>query len=365
MLSSSPGPDTDNSLGAGGGGVEIQDIGWCLTAKEPDMAFSYKWTIEDFRAKMENFKLGQQLESSQFVINGFKLCINLYPNGRNEEEGGFVSLFLRNDNSIQLEVRCEFVLGLKESFKHLFSFNRINPNSGYGFPKMYAHEQINTKDILDGDKLVIKAVITFKGKVRNISRHMTELSGEDDVSETDKVGLDLFKCFERQEFCDFEISCGDKNIKCHKAVLAARSPVFRAMLLNNMEESSSQKVEPKNFDFNTMNLVLKFLYKGQIENGPLEKNADAIFKAADYYEIMDLKHICEKILVKKVNIGNMLELLVLADLYKAPELREVTKNLIVANGRELLKLKGWKDKLKLCNHLVFEILEAVIARSDN
>ena len=41
-----------------------------------------RWTIEDFRTKMETFKLGQQLESSQFVINGLKLCINLYPNGR-------------------------------------------------------------------------------------------------------------------------------------------------------------------------------------------------------------------------------------------------------------------------------------------
>ena len=28
--------------------------------------------------------MGQQLESSQFVINGLKLCINLYPNGRHD-----------------------------------------------------------------------------------------------------------------------------------------------------------------------------------------------------------------------------------------------------------------------------------------
>jgi hypothetical protein len=95
----------------------VTDLGWCLTAKEPDMAFSYRWTIEDFKNKMETFKLGQQLESSQFVINGLKLCINLYPNGRNGEEDGFVSLFLRNDNAIQMEVMCEFVLGVKNTFR--------------------------------------------------------------------------------------------------------------------------------------------------------------------------------------------------------------------------------------------------------
>ena len=77
---------------AGEGGTT--DLGWCLTAKEPDMVYTYRWgeitrvtvasrwTIEDFKTKMETFKQGQQLESSQFVIGGLKLCINLYPNGR-------------------------------------------------------------------------------------------------------------------------------------------------------------------------------------------------------------------------------------------------------------------------------------------
>jgi len=342
----------------------VTDIGWCLTAKEPDMVFTYRWTIEDFKNKMENFKLGQQLESSQFVINGFKICINLYPNGRNEEEGGFVSLFLRNDNSIQLEVKCEFILGLKQTFKHLFSFNKINPNSGYGFPKMYPHDQIISKSILDGDNLEIRAVITFKGKVRNIS-HLTDKE-DNMVSETvEQVGMDLFKAFERQEFCDFDIYCGDRNIRCHKMVLASRSPVFRAMLLNDMEESSTQKVEPKNFDYNTMNLVLRFLYKGNIENGPLEKHTEAIFKAADYYEINDLKKICEKLLIKKISISNMLELLVLADMYKAPDLKDAAKCLIISNSRELLKMNKWKEKLKQSSHLVYEVLEAVIAKSDH
>ena len=89
-------------------------------------------------------------------------------------------------------------------------------------------------------------------------------------------------------------------IKCHKLVLSSRSPVFKAMLLHNMEESALQKVEPKNFDFDTMYLVLKFMYKGEIENALLEKHAETIFKAADYYEINDLKRSCEYVLIKQV-----------------------------------------------------------------
>ena len=278
--------------------VKVRHVGWCMTSKEKDMAFSYRWTIEDFKTKMETFKLGQQLESSQFVINGFKLCINLYPNGRNEEEGGYVSLFLRNDNSFQLEVMCDFILGIKNSFKHSFGYNKVNPNSGYGFPKMYSHEQILSKNVLEGETLEILAVITFKGKVKNINMNLDE----DTITEQSpaKVGQDLFKAFESQDFCDFDIVCDDKVIKCHKVVLASRSPVFKAMLLHNMEESAQQKVEPKNFDFDTMYLVLKFMYKGDIETNLLEKHAESIFMAADYYEINDLKKSCERVLMTQV-----------------------------------------------------------------
>jgi len=268
-----------------------------LTAKEPDEMFSYRWTVEDFKTKMETFKSGQQLESSQFVINGLKLCINLYPNGRNDDEGGCVSLFLRNDNSIQLEVMCEFILGLEKPYKHQFTFNKINPNSGYGFPKMYTHEQMLAKEVMDDGVLDIKAIITFKGKVRNISQSIDE-AVELDCPE--KVGMDLYNSYELQEFTDFEIVCQDRSIPCHKVVLASRSPVFRAMLLNDMEESSSSKVQPKEFDSQTISLLLRFLYRGKLEQDLLDKNAEAVFKAADYYEVTDLKRLCEKSLIKKV-----------------------------------------------------------------
>jgi len=339
----------------------VTDLGWCLTAKEPDEMFSYRWTVEDFKTKMETFKSGQQLESSQFVINGLKLCINLYPNGRNDDEGGCVSLFLRNDNSIQLEVMCEFILGLEKPYKHQFTFNKINPNSGYGFPKMYTHEQMLAKEVMDDGVLDIKAIITFKGKVRNISQSIDE-AVELDCPE--KVGMDLYNSYELQEFTDFEIVCQDRSIPCHKVVLASRSPVFRAMLLNDMEESSSSKVQPKEFDSQTISLLLRFLYRGKLEQDLLDKNAEAVFKAADYYEVTDLKRLCEKSLIKKITIANMLEFLVLADMYKARDLREATKNLIVANSKELLKKRHWKEKLKDASHLVFEILEAVIKKVD-
>ena len=122
--------------------------------------------------------------------------------------------------------------------------------------------------------------------MRNIS-HKVEEKEEEVMGEA--VGLDLYSSFQQQEFTDFEIVCEDKNLQCHKVVLAARSPVFRfqeisddlrsegklnslfgrAMLLNDMEESTRARVEPKEFNSQTMSMLLKFLYTGAIEQVPV------------------------------------------------------------------------------------------------
>ena len=65
--------------------------------------------------------------------------------------------------------------------------------------------------------------------MRNISHKVEE---KEEVVMGEAVGLDLYSSFQQQEFTDFEIVCEDKNLQCHKVVLAARSPVFRLVNLN-------------------------------------------------------------------------------------------------------------------------------------
>ena len=60
----------------------------------------------------------------------------------------------------------------------------------------------------------------------------------------------------------------------------------------------------------------------------------------------------------------MVDMLVMADMYKAPDLKAATKKLIVTNSRELMKQKDWKLKFGNSNHLVFEILESVINKEE-
>ena len=80
---------------------------------------------------------------------------------------------------------------------------------------------------------------------------------------------------------------------------------------------------------------------------------------------MDCKRKYDIVNNLQVTIKNMVDMFVMADMYKATELKLATKKLIVQNSKELMKQKDWKQKFGSSNHLVFEILESVIIRDDN
>ena len=52
----------------------------------------------------------------------------------------------------------------------------------------------------------------------------------------------------------------------------------RAMLLNDMEESTRARVEPKEFNSQTMSMLLKFLYTGAIEQVPITPGRKSVSK---------------------------------------------------------------------------------------
>eukprot|EP00088_Acartia_fossae_P014367 TRINITY_DN1768_c0_g1_i6.p1 TRINITY_DN1768_c0_g1~~TRINITY_DN1768_c0_g1_i6.p1 ORF type:complete len:121 (-),score=11.88 TRINITY_DN1768_c0_g1_i6:1136-1498(-) len=65
-----------------------------------------------------------------------------------------------------------------------------------------------------------------------------------DVPSKAKHALDLKAMFTNAELADCVIKCqGGEEVPCHKAMLAARSPVFKAMFTNHMQENITGTIE--------------------------------------------------------------------------------------------------------------------------
>lgn len=94
-----------------------------------------------------------------------------------------------------------------------------------------------------------------------------------------KLNEDLLGLFESQKFSDVILSVSGREYYAHKAILAARSPVFAAMFEHEMEEKKQNRVEITDMEHDVLKEMLKFIYSGKVSL--LEKMADDLLAAAD------------------------------------------------------------------------------------
>lgn len=85
--------------------------------------------------------------------------------------------------------------------------------------------------------------------------------------------------FESQKFSDVILCVIGKEFFAHKAILAARSPVFAAMFEHEMEEKKQNRVEITDMDPEVLKEMLKFIYTGKAPS--IDKLDSDLLAAAD------------------------------------------------------------------------------------
>ena len=69
----------------------------------------------------------------------------------------------------------------------------------------------------------------------------------------------------------------------------------------------------------------------------------------------------EAALCAKLNIGNVLNMLVLADHYNASTVRSVALKLVRENVKGIVKQEGWRKKLEKYPGIISDIHDATVA----
>ena len=121
-------------------------------------------------------------------------------------------------------------------------------------------------------------------------------------------------------YADVTIKTNDGTLWAHKAILSASSPVFHSMFLENPEEESST-VNIEDMAVDSCTALLSYLY-GTINQEDFWKHRLSLLGAANKYDIIDLKDLCEESLMEDINCGNVLERLQEACLYKLDKLKK-------------------------------------------
>ncbi|GIY60099.1 TD and POZ domain-containing protein 3 [Caerostris extrusa] len=95
--------------------------------------------------------------------------------------------------------------------------------------------------------------------------------------------------------CDVTLQVGSEEFPAHKAILVARSPVFKAMFTRDMQETARNVVDISDLDADTVKRMLLYVYTDTLDH-PEGDCVEKLYFAADKYEILCLKNKCALLL---------------------------------------------------------------------
>jgi speckle-type POZ protein len=129
------------------------------------------------------------------------------------------------------------------------------------------------------------------------------------------------------------------------------------MFEHEMEERKHNRVDITDVDHEVLREMLRFIYTGKASN--LEKMADDLLAAADKYALERLKVMCEEALCTNLSIDNAAEILILADLHSADQLKAQAIDFINTHATDVMDTPGWKSMIQTHPHLIAEAFRAL------
>ncbi|MBA0705722.1 hypothetical protein Golax_017896 [Gossypium laxum] len=131
---------------------------------------------------------------------------------------------------------------------------------------------------------------------------------------------------------DIIINASNGSIGAHRAVLSARSPVFHSMFSHNLQEKELSTINISDMSIEACQALLCYIY-GNIKHEEFLAHRLALLRAADKYDISDLKEACHESLLEDIDTKNVLERLQNAALYQLPKLKSSCMRYLVRFGK--------------------------------
>ncbi|XP_010469761.1 PREDICTED: BTB/POZ domain-containing protein At4g08455-like [Camelina sativa] len=156
-----------------------------------------------------------------------------------------------------------------------------------------------------------------------------------------------------------EDNAGAPPIPAHKSVLVSRSPVFKAMLENEMEESRSGTIKISDVSYDALRTFVYYLYTAEACLD--EQMACDLLVMSEKYQVKHLKSYCERFLVTKLSWDNSLMTYAFAHQHNAKHVLDAALSQITENMEKLTKREEYMELVEKDPRLIVEIYEAYLS----
>lgn len=286
---------------------------------------SREWIIQNYKAVSSSKQQNEKIESPTFTSGTKPECnwrLDLYPSYPGML---FFKLILLKDSPDIIDNRIvNITLSLLNANKeeknktiHDASATAIRPTADFydRFTIMEDVFDINKNFLLNDSLTVLIEITTI---VRNSTTH-TKGDNNNDMSDSplqDRLSVFL----ENEQFCDITLNIKGTKLKAHKLLLCAQSSVFASLLkydaLKNQRDIFIDDLEPE-----VAKQMLIFVYT---DNEPprIDEMTNELIIAAFKYKMHKLRMMCERILIRRININNAIDILSFANIYGSDRLKE-------------------------------------------
>ncbi|TVU04977.1 hypothetical protein EJB05_48124, partial [Eragrostis curvula] len=268
----------------------------------------------------KNLAVGEFLHSENISAGGHLWRIRCYPHGfQKEDKGEYISLYLQlMSDSKNVKAIFEAFLMDKNGVPSLSHAIRTLRVCDSKTPWGMSHQFVKRADlkplyVVDGWITIMWGVIVLRDDQlavppSDIGSHFGNLLDSTDGSEVSFV-------------------VGGETFPAHRAVLAARSPVFKAQLFGSMADAKMPTITLHDIAAATFKIMLRFMYtdalpgKDELGDSPIEAFED-LLAVADRYALDRLKLFCASKLWENVTVDTVAAALSCAETYNCPELKK-------------------------------------------
>lgn len=176
-------------------------------------------------------------------------------------------------------------------------------------------------------------------------------------SQEGQLNKDFRQLLNETRFSDVDIIVGDLTLPAHGAILAARSPVFAA-IMDQAQDKETAKLE---MTFNAikpvvMTAILEYIYTDRVVNLDQFPLIHELIAAADNFKLSNLMSTCGDLLQNDLNADNVADTLVISDRYALYELKKAAIEFIKRNFPDVMESEGYKKMKEMFPALLMEIL---------
>jgi speckle-type POZ protein len=269
--------------------------------------------------------IGDVVHSDVISAGGHLWRINCYPRGYFEaHKGEYIEIFLELVSRSTKGVKAIFEAFLMDrngaSSSNVRRYIDVYPPENSitppGFFRFVRRSDLESLYLVNGWATIVCGVIV----VRDVDDPLIHVPSSDIV---DHLGQ-LLDCGDGS---DVSFVVGGRKFAAHRAVLAARSPVFKAELFGAMAEAMMSQITLEDISPAAFEVLLRFMYTDMLPpddklEGSLVEMYQHLLAAADRYAMDKLKLMCAEKLWENVSVDTVAATLNCAETYNCQQLKD-------------------------------------------